>query len=90
MAFDRKLAPEFCEKLQQGIDENVIATYNGLSLPELYNLVEFEDIEVARKYLKHFCRGYINNICLSWPNFDEHFCNVSGYEIECPLKKSLH
>ena len=87
MAFDRNLAPELCKKLQQGVAEEVIAAYHGITLPELYNLVDFENGEIARKYLKHFCNGYINYVCLCWPNCDEHICKAFGYTKDCPMEK---
>lgn len=87
MGFDRAKAPEICKKLIAGVDENVIAAYHGITLPELYNIVEVAERDIACTHLKHFCRGYINNVCLSWPNYDEHLCPVFGYEAECPLCK---
>lgn len=87
MAFKRELAQELCEKLEQGIDERIIADYHGLELSELYNLVDFQNSELARNCLRHFCSSYINYVCTSWPNCEEHLCSAYGYAVECPLKK---
>lgn len=78
----------YCQLLKDGENEEIISQKFGISLHDLYRIIEFTDINVARKYLKHFCDGYINYVCLCWPRFDEKVCPVSGYEKDCPLKKT--
>ena len=78
---------EYCHLLQCGEEEKTIAAKFHISFQELYNVVDYADPEISRTYLKHFCNGYINYVCLCWPNCDEHLCPVFGFEPECPLNK---
>ena len=61
----------YCQLLIDGENEETIAQKSGISLHDLYRIIEFTDINIARKYLKYFCDGYINYVCLSWPGVDE-------------------
>ena len=83
---DYSKGKDYCAALKSGISEHDIARNEQLTLPELYRVVEFTDIDVARQHLEHFCDGYINYMCLAWPGYDEKLCPVGGYEKECPLK----
>lgn len=78
---------EYCEALCNGADENDLAAKEGLSIQDLYHVVDYTDGSVARKHLKHFCVGFANSICFCWPLCDEKLCPVNGYEIDCPLQK---
>ena len=76
----------YCQFLIDGENEETISSKENISLHDLYRIIEFTDINIARKYLKHFCDGYINYVCLSWPGVDEKLCPVGGCEKDCPLK----
>jgi hypothetical protein len=78
---------EYCAALCAGADENALAAKEALSIQELYGVVGFEDITVARTYLKHYCGGIANSLCFCWPFYDEKWCPVNGYEPDCPLRK---
>lgn len=81
-----KKGKSYCDKLLAGIDEVSIINDENIDIEELYRVVEFTDIDIARSKLKYFCKGYINYMCLCWPGYDEKLCPVSGYEKNCPLK----
>ena len=78
----------YCQLLIDGENEEVISAKENISLHDLYRIMEFTDINIARKYLKYFCDGYINYVCLSWPGVDERLCPVGGCERDCPLKNN--
>lgn len=77
----------YCELLKSGTKEDEIVAAEGISIQELYNVVDYADPAVSRAYLKHFCSSYVNYVCLSWPLADEHTCSAFGYEPDCPLAK---
>lgn len=85
---DKETRKEICEKLRGGVDEEVIAAYHRISVSDLYNIVTFDDYELAKVKLKHLCNGYYPQLCFGWPLVDEHFCSAFGYEPECPLEKA--
>ena len=76
---------EYCLELQRGVSEEEIAEREKLSIVELYRIIEYVDIEIARKYLKYFCKCIANGICFCHPTQDEYYCNVGGYIPRCRL-----
>ena len=87
MTMDFRKGKEYCTALKAGVDENILAVNEGLSIHELYGIVGFEDITVARAYLKHYCNGIGNSLCFIWPLYEEKWCPVNGYELDCPLRE---
>ena len=84
---DVKKGKEYCAALLDGTSEEELAERENISMRDLYYIVEYEDVKVARKYLKHFCDAYNAGICFIWPLRDEAYCDAAGYKLKCPLNR---
>ena len=85
---DFKKGNEYKNLIDQGITEEELSKQLDVPVREIYGAIEycFSHV-VAKEILKHFCGGMANGQCFCWPLKEETYCDVYGYELECPLKK---